>query len=134
MSARQVFQHAFAHAQLTRPPDDYPQHLLETQRRTLPTDCQAFMDTLNWYGMEDGVGQFIYDHHPQLVARIRPALAAGLGPCNTRPTKQQWNLWCVKQQTELTRNHIIALAQTALNELKTHAEIGPHQPMVSYLN
>ena len=111
MSARQVFQHAFAHAELTRPPDAYPDRLPE-----IPTDCLAFMNILNWYSMEDGVGQFIYDHHPQLVARIRPALAAGLGPCNTRPTKLQWSL--LKHGTELTRNHVIALAQTALNELE----------------
>ena len=100
MSARQVFQHAFAHAELTRPPDAYPDRLPE-----IPTDCLAFMNILNWYGMEDGVGQFLYDHHPQLVARIHPALAAGLGPFNTR----------LKHEDEFTRNYVTNLAQTALD-------------------
>ena len=115
MSARQVFQHAFAHAELTRPPDDYPYHLrhahevqLEMQRRALPMDGQSLMTLLNCYGLEDEVGLFIYKNHPQLTAKIIPALAAGLGPANT---------W-LKHGDEFRKNRVINLAQSALDGLK----------------
>ena len=62
MSANNVFQRAFQHAQLTRPPDDYPSHLqharevqLEAQREALPMDGQALLTILNWYGLENEV-------------------------------------------------------------------------------
>ena len=91
MSAHKIFQRAFAHAQLTRPPDDYPSHLwqayevqLEEQHEALPMDDQALLTILKWYGLDDEVGFFIYRNHPQLAAKINPTLAAGLGPFDPR--------------------------------------------------
>ena len=110
MSARQVFQRAFVHAQLSRPPDDRPFYLTEAQRDELPMDHQTLLTTLNWYGLEDEVGLFIIRNHPQLVAKINPALAAGLGPFNTR----------LKHGDEFTRNYVIKLAQTALDTIEKH--------------
>ena len=107
MSARQVFQHAFAHAQLTRPPDDYPPGLTDAQWDELSPDCQAFIRILNAYGMDDNVGLFIHRTHPQLAAKISPALKAGLEPLNMR----------LKHKAEFIDNYVIELAQTALNGL-----------------
>ena len=124
MSARQIFQRAFVHAQLARPPDDYPPHLmharevlLEVQREALPMDGQSLLTILNWYGLEDEVGLFIYRNHPQLAAKINPALAAGLGPFNTR----------LKHEDEFMKNYVINLAQTALDGLEESNPQQPHQ-------
>ena len=108
MSAHRVFQRAFVHAQLLRPPDDYPLGLTSAQWDELSPDCQAFIEILNAYGMDDNVGLFIYRTHPQLAAKISPALKAGLEPLNTR----------LKHKTEFIDNYVIELAQTALNGLE----------------
>ena len=108
MSAHRVFQRAFVHAQLLRPPDDYPLGLTSAQWDELSPDCQAFIEILNAYGMDDNVGLFIYRTHPQLAAKISPALKAGLEPLYTR----------LKHKTEFIDNYVIELAQTALNGLE----------------
>ena len=114
MSAHQIFQRAFAHAQLTRPPDDYPSHIRHArfvqlaQREALPMDGQALLTILNWYGLEDEVGFFICRNYPQLAAKINPTLAAGLGPFDPR----------LSHEDKFRKNYVINLAQTALDGKK----------------
>ena len=110
-SARQMFTRAFTHAQLSSHPDDEPFYFTEAQRDELPMDHQTLLTILNWYGLEDEVGLFIFENHPQLAANINPALAAGLEPHIVRMASQ-------KSKEEFIKNYVIDLAQTALDELE----------------
>ena len=79
MSAHRVFQCAFTHAQLLRPPDEeltysVPDIMDMNEWIKLSPDCQAFIMTLGKYGMEENVGLFIYEAYPEIAAKIGPAL------------------------------------------------------------
>ena len=88
MSAYQVFQKAFLYAQLARPPDEERTFFLGhtfiwgtmdmDEWDKLPPDCQVFITTLAYYGMEEEVGLFIYKFYPKLSAKIGPTLRTGL--------------------------------------------------------
>ena len=74
MSAYQVFQDAYSHAQLARPPDEehtFPSSSMDMDEwDKLPPDCQAFIEILADYGMVDDVGLYIYKNYPEVAARI----------------------------------------------------------------
>ena len=108
MSARQVFQHALMHTQLTRHPDDEPFFLSHTQLQELPPDCRDLVTTLGYYGMEDGVGLNIYRNHPQLVAKINPNLKAGVKVYLESNLQKAWT-W------DQVEDFAIGLAQAALD-------------------
>ena len=77
-------------------------------------DGQAFMSILNWYGLEDEVGLFIYKNHPQLADKIYPALMAGLGPFESRMGKFPSQI----HKDEFMRDYVTNLAQNALDALE----------------
>ena len=113
MSAHNIFQRAFQHAQLTRPPDDYYyssayEAQLEEQHEALPMDDQALLTILKWYGLDDEAGFFICRNYPQLAAKINPTLAAGLGPFDPR----------LSHEDKFRKNYVINLAQAALDGLE----------------
>ena len=113
MSAHKIFQHAFEHAQLTRPPDDYYyssayEAQLEEQHEALPMDDQALLTILKWYGLDDEAGFFICRNYPQLAAKINPTLAEGLGPFDPR----------LSHEDKFRKNYVINLAQAAMDGLE----------------
>ena len=111
MSAQQVFQCAFEHVQQSRPPDDYPLELTETQWNELSPDCQALIEILNWYNLADEVGLFIYRYYPQIAVKIIPPLETGLGPFESRRGLFQSQL----HEDDFRTKYVINLAQTALD-------------------
>ena len=113
MSARQVFQRAFAHAQLTRPPDDYcfssayHEHL-DKQHDALPVDGHTLVTMLLLYGIPMEEGLFICEHYPRLAKQINPTLAAGLGPFDPR----------LNHADHFGRSLVISLTQAAMDGLE----------------
>ena len=77
MSAYQVLQDAYSHAQLARPPDEehtFPSSSMDMDEwDKLPPDCQAFIEILADYGMVDDVGLCKYKNYPEVAARIGPS-------------------------------------------------------------
>ena len=117
MSAYQVFQNAYLHAQLARPPDEehtFPSGTMDMDEwDKLPPDCQAFIEILAHYGMDDDVGLFIYKYYPEVAARIGPTLRTGLIILEEKHITEELPM-------EFIDNYVTELAQIAIDGLENH--------------
>ena len=104
MSIRQIFERAFVQ-------NDFPNMLTHAKRQELPPDCREFVRILNNYYMEDGEGLYIYNNHPQLAAKIMPALNAGIKAFHDSDIQKKWT-WVQIQ------DYVFGLAQTALDGIE----------------
>ena len=76
-------------------------------------DGQAFVSVLKWYGLEDEVGLFIYENHPQLADKIYPTFMAGIGPFESRLGKLPSHI----NKDKFMRDHVTNMAQNAVDAL-----------------
>ena len=117
MSAYQVFQNAYLHAQLARPPDEehtFPSGTMDMDEwDKLPPDCQAFIEILAHYGMDDDVGLFIYKSYPEIATRIGPTLRTGLIILEEKHIIEE-------MPEEFINNYITELAQIAIDGPENH--------------
>ena len=110
MSAKDIFRHAFHHAQLTKPPDDYRfsnayHEYLDELHDALPTDHHTLVTMLLLYGIPMEEGFFICEHYPLLAKQINSTLAAGLGPFDPR----------LRHAHHFGRSLVIRLTQAAMD-------------------